>query len=297
MRTIRLKETRPNRDEWLTPSDEYRELCDDTLEAGPFHVRGTPDGFLDTGNARPEATKNLVMLGGSFVESNYCAEGARFPSQIERGLPSEWRVLNGGYSGMSTLHLASLLLAKVPMHLPPGSAVLIFIGQSDLEVMEQEGSYWSTKHRVTPVQPAGETPYAPWENLEALPRMIDAALSVADSLGLRYGVVASPFRESDFALDPVLRVQHRRSRVSYRRKYAIRRRIVAEAEAAARAHGVPFLNAHEQMSPTDFYDIMHLNAWGHARFTLVLRSWLDQWLFLDQPDAASAEERRVGLTV
>lgn len=284
-RTIRLKETRRHRASWLTPSPEYRSLCDDTLDPGPFLTRGTSHGFLETGNPRPDATMNLLMFGGSFVESNYCHEHERFASRVERDLPRRWRVLNGGYSGMSTLHLSSLLLAKAPMHLPPGSAVVIFIGQSDLEVMGQEGSYWSTKARVTPVQPAPERTEVPWDNMTALTRMIDAALSIADSLGLRYGVVASPFREADFSTDPVLRAQHGRDRARYRDSYKIRRRIVTATGEAAKAHSAPFLNAHEVMQAGDFYDIMHLNAGGQARFSRVLRSWLDTWLLTSRAEA------------
>lgn len=127
MRYVRLKETPLEVERFHTPSETYRKACDDSLELGPFVQRGTADGFLDTGNARPGANRNLVMVGGSFVESMFSNELARFPSQIERTLPSEWQVCNAGYSGMTTLHILPLLAAKLVPYVVPNGKILILL--------------------------------------------------------------------------------------------------------------------------------------------------------------------------
>src|SRR5690625_4090976 len=100
MRNIPLKEHPPNSHGRYLPSHKDREASDETLGGGPFVGRGTADGYLYTGNERPDAVKNLIMLGGSFVESLFVEERSRFPSIIERSLPDAWRVLNGGQSEM-----------------------------------------------------------------------------------------------------------------------------------------------------------------------------------------------------
>src|SRR5699024_3510378 len=171
---------------------------------GPFVQRGTIDGFLDTGNHRPPATRNLVMLGGSFVESMFAAEMDRFPSQIERMLPDDWRIFNARDSGMTTLHMLSLLVSKLVPFLIPNGKLVIFIGQSDTNVLTSKHAYWDPRPTITPIKQASKTQALPWSRVESLERVIDSVLSTADSFGIDYAVVASPYREGNFDTDPVL---------------------------------------------------------------------------------------------
>lgn len=64
MTLIRLKEHTRNTVTAHTPTDNYRLLCDESLDVGPFIRRGTSQGFLDTGNSVPEDAPSMVLIGG-----------------------------------------------------------------------------------------------------------------------------------------------------------------------------------------------------------------------------------------
>lgn len=278
MRTVRLKETPPGVQKPLTPSDAYREACDSTLGQGPFMQRGTVHGFLDTGNERSKAYRNLVMLGGSFVESMFVDELHRFPSIVERALPQDWCVLNGGYSGMTTLHMLAILSAKIPTVMTPGSKLILFIGQSDSNAMATDGSYWSDTKTLAPISPHPVAPFSPWGPKESVKRTIDALLSTAEAFGFEYGVVASPFRDSDFSNDQVLRKLYRRQRRRYESAVERRRFVQEVAKRAANARGRPFLDGQAVVEQHHFYDAMHLNAAGQPVFASAITAWLAQWM-------------------
>lgn len=277
MRSIRLKEFDPGSSRRLAPADKYRALSDDTLPAGPFLRRGTADGFLATGNNRGTATQNLVLLGGSFVESVYCAEEKRFPSVLERALPPDWRVLNGGYSGMTTLHMLPIVATKIPPLMTPGSRLVLFIGQSDLTALQDSGRYWSTQERISPILPPPAGGTVGWGQEEALERTVDALLATVHAFGFKAGVVTSPFRDSDPETDPVLRTLYQGSADRYEQATQIRRAIQDAGERAAARYEMPFLDGQQLVVPTDFYDSMHLNPAGQQTFAEGMLSWLDSW--------------------
>lgn len=287
MRTIRLKETPAGRREH-TPTDEYRKECDASLGPGPFIQEGTADGFLATGNDRPDATRNLVMVGGSFVESMFAPATARFASRVERELPAEWRVLNAGRSGMTTLHLLSVMAAKLPPFLVDGGKLVIFIGHSDVSALSRPGSYWDSRHTVTPLIPASETIPVPWEPREASERLTDAVCATATALGIDYGLVAAPFRDGDFNDDRVLRVFYERNRRRYERATNIRRSIRDVTVRIAERHGRPVFDSQQFVEPADFYDVVHLNEDGQERYSDRLTAWLRTWA-VDPRDVPASE--------
>ena len=263
MRTIRLKEVRQNVDDFLSPTESYRDRCDESLPVGPFRRRGTPDGFLATGGDRLNAEKKLILLGGSFVESMYIPEEARFAAVIERALPVDWRVCNGEYSGMTTLHLLLGLASKIPPMLTTGSKVIIFIGMSDLFALSQPGRYWDAHPMVTPIQPAPDSEVqAPLSIEPALRGVVRATFATAEALGMDFGVVASPYRDVGAPADNAESPE------------AIRRLIQAVAQEEAVRMAVPFLNSQDHVEPADFYDRMHLNEAGQARYASVLLWWI-----------------------
>lgn len=284
-RYLRLKEHVPFSVAEHTPPPEYRERSDETLGPGPFLARADEHGFLMTGNHVDEDAPALAMLGGSFVESMFVPEQARFTSNIERRLAlagHSHRVLNGGYSGANTLQIAQVLLAKLPPILGAGGRVLLFIGQSDAEVLMARGTYWSGKPRIASVLPATEPQLDPYPPDVALTRVVALLAQLAISLGFRAGIVVSPFRDGDFSHDQVLRRTYRRDREQYQRTVDIRRKIQAVAIEVATAHELPCFDG--QMAtgggePSLFYDTMHLNVRGQELFSDALSGWiLGKWL-------------------
>lgn len=273
MREIRLKEPRPSVRDFLTPSDEYREGCDDTLAPGPFRRRNTDDGFLATGNDRFDAPKRLVLLGGSFVESMYTDEKQRFPSLIERDLPDEWRVCNGGYSGMTSLHLLNVLASKIPSILTPGSKVVLFIGMSDVDALMRRGLYWDSEARITPVIPAPSPREVSLAPVDAARGVIRSVVDVAVNLGMDFGVVASPYRKAGLDDEVVARL-HSGSDARYRDREEARRVVQETAREEAARAGVPFFDSQRHCDPSDFYDMFHLNELGQVMYAAAIDSWL-----------------------
>lgn len=267
MRTLRLKETEPGTDDWLSPQDIHRSISDDSLADGPFRRRGTAEGFLSTGNVRPEATRRLVMLGGSFVESMFCPEQQRFASVVERSLPSEWSVLNGGYSGLTTLHAFTQLAAKIVPFVQREDVLLYFVPMSDSNALNSPGLYWAASKTVTPFVPLADNAAPSWDRREAVVRVLSAFLAAAEALGMRIAVVASPFRDGNFSSDTAIRTLYKEDRTRYARARARFQLLhdVARHECAQRE--IPFFDAQAVMGdPGLFYDQMHLNAKGQARF-------------------------------
>lgn len=267
MRTLRLKEAAPGTDDWLSPGDIHRSISDDSLADGPFRRRGTAEGFLSTGNERPGATKRLVMLGGSFVESMFAPEQERFASVVERNLPSEWAVLNGGYSGMTTLHALTQLAAKIVPYVQRQDTLLYFVPMSDSSALNSPGLYWSASKTVTPFSPVAQNAAPAWDRREAAVRVLSAFLAAAQALGMRTAVVASPFRDGEFASDSAIRALYKEDRTRYARARARFQLLhdVARNECAQRE--IPFFDAQSVMGdPGLFYDQMHLNEMGQARF-------------------------------
>ncbi|MCT2260352.1 hypothetical protein M3F59_01685 [Brachybacterium muris] len=155
---MRLKEITPGVDDTVAATDFHRSIADETLPEGPFRRRGTPEGFLATGNDRPEATRRLVLLGGSFVESMFAPETERFPSRIERRLPADWRLLNGGYSGMATLHALTQLPAKIVPYASGRNRLVYFVPMSDSNALTAASHYWSASKNESPFVPAADVP-------------------------------------------------------------------------------------------------------------------------------------------
>lgn len=240
--------------------------------------RGTADGFLDTCNVRSRASRSLFLLGDSFVESLFVEEGERFAAQLERLMPEDWRVLNGGYSGTTTIHLATMLLAKILPMVTSRDRIVFFIGQSDLFALASPGYYWDDASAITPVRPPLNVGTVGTSPDVAASRAIDALLSIADSFDLNYGVVAAPFRDSSFPGDPVLRAVYGNDRNRYERLTSLRRVVQQEAKRSAERHGKPFLDAQTAVAgPQCFYDLLHLNSTGQSEFTGTMANWLDHW--------------------
>lgn len=280
-RIIRLKEHTPLSHVEHTPSDAYRETSDSSLGPGPFRARADSNGFLRTGNEISRDHPALILLGSSFVESMFVPEHLRFASILERRLAAAGaphRVLNGGYSGTNTLQVTQSVISKVPQVIGQDGLLLLCIGQSDTEALLNPNTYWSSKPRIAPIQPTSPLQDNAFpEPAEALWGVVSLALSSAQSLGLRTGVIGAGFRDGDFSFDPVLRRAHRRNREAYNRVVAMRRLILQTGAEAAEAAGLPYFDGQRATadgSPELYYDVMHLNEAGQEVFAAALEKWV-----------------------
>lgn len=274
MRSLRFKEISPGTDAEVSPADIHRTISDDSLPAGPFRRRATADGFLDTGNDRPDATRNIVLLGDSFVEAMFAPEHHRFASQLERTLPRQWRVLNAGYSGMTTLHALTQLAAKlVPLTTAPNRLVY-FVPMSDGKALTEQGLYWSTSNTISPIAPAVVGAPA-WDRRSAATRMIRAMLAAAKALELPLSVVVSPYRTGELATDGALHALYKGDARRHASAVSSFDLLRAAARDECDAHGVPFLDAQLVLPKQGlFYDQLHLNQRGQDVFARTLSTWL-----------------------
>lgn len=267
VRTLRLKEISRDLDDWLSPKEVHRAIADDSLSSGPFRRRGTSEGFLATGNERPGATRRLVVLGGSFVESMFCPEEMRFASVLERNLPTEWAVLNGGYSGMTTLRAFTQLAAKIVPYVQNDDMLVYFVPMSDSSALAAPGLYWSSSKTVTPFAPATTNAAPAWDQREAAASLIAAFLAATQAFGMKVAVVASPYRDGDFAADSALRALYKDDRTRYMSARARFQLLHEVAERECSQRGIPFFDAQDTAGdPELFYDQMHLNEQGQAFF-------------------------------
>lgn len=284
-RTIRLKEHELDLSTHRDATDRIRELSDDSLPEGPYVVRTDSDGFISTGNEVDADAPDLFILGDSFVESHFAAENLRFASQVERGLVAAgtpYRVRNGGYSGMTSLHMLGVLTAKMPPLLKPGSKLLLVIGQSDVNALASSGLYWEQSKTVSPFGvPMAESTVLEQHWTEAFEQMVTAVVAFSRLHGYDMAISAGLFRNGDFDHDTVLQRVHRRKLAAYEASIEKRKFVISAVRSIARKNAIPLFDASTNFleRPELFYDVLHLNHDGQAAYSAALTSWISEdWL-------------------
>lgn len=270
-RQIRLKERAPLTLKELVPTPEFVGRSDETLGSGPFIVRTDADGFIKTGNNKPNSDTPIALIGGSFVESSFCDEGSRFIDLAEKELHG-YRLLNGGYSGSTTLQLFNSMVSKIFPVIGVGGTLIFFVGQSDADVYNRPGSYWTNERRWSPVTPGFE-PHESLPGGEAgLRQLVAIVIDTARTLGINLILASSPFRNGDFSHDAVLRKIFRRNRAVFKQRQRVReqiREITLEVAREKKADVIDFQGI-TGGEASWFYDDLHLNPHGHCEFSRAL---------------------------
>lgn len=259
-RGIRLKEHYQGNTAIWKPSDKTMLCTDGSLPQIVYEHPVTEDGFLDTGVPRSPEKNSVFVLGGSFVESSYSAMDRRFIAQAARRV--EANVLNGGYSGMTSLHMLNTLTNKIAGLARPGDSVLLFSPLSNANAL-LTGGYWTDHPRYAQIQPPYESSPPEWgENTAAL---LSTMVHFCRQVGLRVALAASPRREEvDFNAEGWLRKLHGRKRQSFERMYEARTKVIEDTRDVASAMEVPLLDMHAALGGKAkyFYDEVHLNHDG-----------------------------------
>ena len=168
-RAIRLQEFAPSSIIRYTPPDWYS--ADSSLERRQYLLRTDENGFILSGPEPVNSTKNLIILGDSTVEGMFLDEDARFCSKLEaqivETLGISVRVLNGGYSGATSLHLYNTFINKIiPLH-PIG--VVLISGFVDTQVAMKKASFWTSDCWLEPIVNFDKQNITPDEDLLADP--------------------------------------------------------------------------------------------------------------------------------
>ena len=280
-RFIRLKETAPNQDVLRERPEGFLESTDGTVGPGPWRLRTDRHGFIMTGNTVREEADPIVFLGDSFVESTFTPESTRFVSQLERIYAAggkEYRFLNGGYSGATTLHLFNVFLNKVVPLVGRTGKVVFFIPQSDLPIYFRPHSYWYPTERFATVLPPFEPEAADVpRGSAALTSILGLVVWAAREFDIQLVLVTSPHRHGSRREDKYLeaRISEEQHQSLLQRRADIR----AAVEMFVLNSGVSFIDADAAFldSPEIFYDELHMNDAGHGVFA----SWIAERLWAE----------------
>lgn len=248
-------------------------------------MRTDDQGFIRTGNDVDVEFPEIFVVGDSFTESLFASENVRFASQFERGVLKagfQYRVLNGGYSGMTTLHMLGVLTTKLPLLVKRPSKILLVIGQSDVNALSSPGLYWEQSKTVTPfaapTMDANETLHD-WR--AAFVQMVTTVVTFAKLQGYDFAITAGLYRNGDLRIDRVLQRTFRNNREAYEAETEKRRFILRTVREIAREHRIPLFDASEEIlkRPEYFYDLLHLNHHGQEAYARALTAWAcGEWI-------------------
>lgn len=286
-RYIRLKEWGVLQDTSKTPQEEYLKGTDGSLAPAPYRLRTDASGFIKTGNSisNSETKRNIIMLGGSFVESLFAPETERFPARVERLLNEDGhtlQVLNGGYSGATLLHVYNIVLNKLVPLFKQTERILLFTSMSDNRPQIDADSYW-IKHKMhSPIvsedNPASYGPQVP-ANTQPQYALLRSLVGLCQEFNQEPVVVLSPFRYAEPWQDEFL--AKRFDSVEKLEKYYSRYNEINDtARRAAVSMEVPCIDLAGTIEgdPRLFYDTLHLNLRGHKIVSEVLATELKKIL-------------------
>lgn len=262
---IRLKGWPPLTDRWIEPAPDYLEASDN-LEAKPYRVRTDGNGFIVSGREPdPAQARPWVFLGGSFVESTFCSESRRLVAQLESRAQADLpgvRMLNGGYSGATTLHLVNVLVNRV---IPVNPAVVCFaVPSNDSRFVVQREGYWNDDRHLSPFSPVWQPRQAArLDSQVQLANLLRVARACCEAWQIKFVLMTTPHRSADLAHDAWLRKRYP-SAATYERTRQLRWDVARTARRFCQETGTMLLDLEQLLR--DFqplsYDDLHLNESG-----------------------------------
>lgn len=185
-RSIKLKEYAPLSRQLRWPADAY--LAGRTLDRDKaYHAEYDADGF-ETCAPVSNSDKRLFLLGASCIENLYCDQHHRIAQTLQRELFAnslDYRVLNGGYSGATTLALLNTLINKILKFRKP--IVFFEIPASDLFAFALREKYWSQHRYFGNLAPTVDRVPAGVQQAEDLATLENLILTIRD-VGRNFGM-------------------------------------------------------------------------------------------------------------
>ncbi|MFW0111563.1 SGNH/GDSL hydrolase family protein [Rothia sp. CCM 9416] len=277
-RTIRLKEFNPGMVRPATPEESYLLHTDGSLKKCNTVLRSDNNGFLVTGNALSGGRKKIAILGDSFVESYWAsAETKRWVSVAERCLedlaPGRFSLLNGGYSGSTSLHMALSLPAKMRVLFTDLAGVILFVPSCDTEVADLKHTYWTKDTYWSPLSPynhPGDLPAGEFDIYQDIRANWGLMLSYLRAYDVPVVVASSPTRTALVEDDPFIL-----DKFSNNEEFNIwssrNQRLMRAVLDFAENQGVETIDTYKFPWPLNgsypfFYDYLHLNDQGQSFF-------------------------------
>ncbi|WP_392462899.1 SGNH/GDSL hydrolase family protein [Aeromonas dhakensis] len=260
-RTIRLKEWPPLSNIIKTPSDEYLDRVEH-LPKDSYEINTDENGFILTSekcNKKPL----WLFFGDSFVESIFVHNGKRF-TDVLAGIFEHARILNGGYSGTTTLQIINSIINKA-IPLSP-EKIFIFIPSNDSRCIKLEGGYWNNTKLLSPIigtLDGNEHKFDFGDDLSQLELVLNLIKDITVRIGCKLYLGTTPHRYLNYLDDPYL--QSRYPNQSYFNKVSAERLNVGNhvREWCVREN-ISLIDLEKEMDCfMDFsYDEVHLNEHG-----------------------------------
>lgn len=263
-RFIRLKEFGASIQRTLEPSPEYLAATNGSLSGGPRDLRTDENGFIaGPESSAPEATM-VAVLGDSFVECSFLAQGCRLTDRMSAVASSRGQkvFLNGGYSGSTSLNLLTLAIAKVP---PVANEIILVVPSNDVLSLDNAGGYWAAEDkRYSPIVPYRKAPLSRGEfsaNLWQLGAVLRGLESFCRAADIRLTLATFPHVRDDY-----------RQYAWWKKRYAEpgayedlihrRCRLNNDVRRLAGQLRVPLIDLEQICTPDYMYDDLHLNPEG-----------------------------------
>jgi lysophospholipase L1-like esterase len=256
----------------VRPSADYLKTTDGSLGDEDYLLRTDSDGYIETGNSG-RGSIPIYILGDSFTEAVFEHEGKRFSDIFERNLIArglDYRVLNASYSRATLLHLFDVLINKVlSSKIVPGTTVILFKSQVDVQVTSAPGSYWNEFGLYSPISPSAKLNEEITNDLEhdlgSGARLLNLFVDACKRFEFQLVLGTAPARTGNRLTDPVVSeyftTEEQRSQRAAERdaSNALVRRVAAVRDIAIVDADRAFLG-----KPELLYDYTHMNSAGQT---------------------------------
>ncbi|WP_141740768.1 SGNH/GDSL hydrolase family protein [Corynebacterium sp. HMSC05C01] len=273
-RQIRLKRWPALVERQVTIPEKYTRACDGSLQPGVVTVATDEHGFILTGKRNDSNRRSVIVLGDSVAESLYENTGFRWTDflsdELDLQFPGEFRVLNGGKSGATLLHIVTSVLNTLPPLADQAALVVIVAPGADAKLERDPATYWSDHKYVAPLEPP--SPSVPFEtpsidrDRELLWHLLFETLRAYD---VPVALVTAPIRHGAWEKSGYLRNKFE-SANAYEEQLRRYGRVWDAALSAADKARVPAIAEIENFARLDnesyFYDHVHFNTTGQEAF-------------------------------
>lgn len=262
-RVIRLKEWGCNKKTSKKPAENQIANATRDLEAKNYALTTDSNGFIINGSRKVGAarSKNLVLLGDSFIESLFVDEEKRINAVLEERF-SDFNVLNGGYSGATSLHLLNVISNKV-IPLNP-DFVVFFVPTNDQRIRTVANGYWNKDPRLSSVIPSSKASeliddYPVTSFNSSVEKMLEIIHFTLNVFGIKHCFGTTPHRQKIHEEDEWFKIKSLNLR-SYSVKVSQRKQVNSICRNFCLERKIALIDLEAELADFNhyFYDDLHL---------------------------------------
>lgn len=262
-RVIRLKEWGCNLETVKQPNHKQFISATSDLEDKPYILNTDINGFIINSllDDRELRKKTIVLLGDSFIESIFVDEDKRINAVIEEMMP-DFKVLNGGYSGATSLHLVNIIVNKV-IPLNP-DYIVFFTPTNDQRVQTVDNGYWNKDFRLSPMVPLSKNDsliddYTESSHLKSVTTILRLIHSILQVYDIPHCYVTTPHRYILSTDDEWIK-KNNINTISYSKKILLREKVNDVCKIISKELSINCIDLEKALKDRSeyFYDDLHL---------------------------------------